>query len=201
MKVVERKLEPGWLEQARKLPGISEGKLVDRALRCANTSSVESFLSFTAQLDLVEQSTPPTEGMEQTRQRFRDALKAIVDGKVPAARIQSWRGMADGILTIESPSGSDKYHFLEVEHHEGHDPGGLFSLVLLWMVDSARPYHGKLCQCRYRKCGRFFFEAPAKAQGKPRRLYCPVGKEDHMKLEDIARRADKMKLTRARKGK
>lgn len=224
VKSFERALEPGWLEQARKLPTITEPELVALAIKFANSGSWSSYANFTGQLDRAhkDQPAPTPEGIDATRQRFRAALKAVVEGTfkrklsrktapysfffadtLPSERVDTWQRMADGILPIESTSGSGKFHYLQIEHFAGRDPDGLCALVLFWLFDPARDFFGKLCQCHWRECEKFFFVVPPKRQGKPLRLYCTT---DHMKEEHNAervnrRRASPKKKRAASKGK
>jgi hypothetical protein len=205
IKTVERRFEPGFLEKILERSPIAEEVLVERAVNFANRGTINSYFNFVSQGEREHQDDARnpglTEGMKGDLSKFRSALTAIAEADVTSDRIATWCRHASGVLSIVSYNMVDGVPTAEirhqvVEHFASPEPTGLFSLILVWLMDPQRPFLAKdLCQCHWRECGKFFFaraEKP-KHQGKRLRRYCS---HEHMKLANDAESAERVRRWR-----
>lgn len=125
---------------------------------------------------------------EVTRQR----LSLAIQDPQAAARVAMAAATADlvhprAVIRLVS-GGLSLSHFYEFSTEVE-----LLHLGELLLMDPARAFGSKLCQCQLSTCGAFFLEKKP-ATGRPQRRYCDP---DHMQLAHDQNAASRMRQRRA----
>lgn len=194
---------------------LTDEELVEALLRLANTGSaaagalLQTGVALGAAVLARHEAISQREGRQMGPPELREALAEIVAAgkrKVPAASTDIWRRRAAGLvlLRVFGRGGEPaRYRYLAFEQWPS-GPQPVIANALLLLLE--RPFRGKLCQCQFAECGRFFLAArPPKPdrKGKKRganiRAYCPG--TDHKERASPAKASERMAKLRAERAK
>jgi hypothetical protein len=181
---------------------LRESDFVEHAITFANTGSEKSAMALCGGMNADAPAAAksarnlkvPNDKQRRAEEQalFRRHLATVMQGCLPR-EVKVYLALSAGrVLLVPIPELIDEGSRLGYRYLPQSLRAAL-SFALLLLIDQSRSYAARICQCKLRTCGNFFFVKRAET-GRPRRRYC---NDDHMSEAHDLGAAERVKRRRA----